>query len=80
VSRYHLHFRDGSELFPDLHGHEHTSVGAAVDEALAVMQEFQSAHPGRQDWSRCAFEVSDSSGRILAVVPFEAGLVQLLSA
>jgi hypothetical protein len=80
VSRYHLHYRDGSEFFPDEHGHEHPSVGSAVDEALAVIPEFKSDRPSRQDWSRCAFEVTDAGGRILAVVPFGSGKLHQLSA
>jgi hypothetical protein len=80
VSRYHLHFRDGSELFPDEHGHDHPSVGAAVDEAIAVIPEFQTDRPDRQDWSPCAFEVSDSDGRILAIVPLDGGRPRYLSA
>ena len=80
MNRYHLHYRDGSELFPDEHGHEHSSVGAAVDEALAVIPEFQSDRPSRQDWSHCAFEVADTGGKILAVVPFDSGKLRHLSA
>lgn len=80
MSRYHLHFRDGSELFPDEHGHDHRTVGAAVDEALAVIQEFQSDQPSRQDWSGCAFEVTEAGGRILAIIPLDGGRPHYLSA
>jgi hypothetical protein len=69
--RFFFHLACGAYVFPDRDGEELPSLAAARDYAVESARELMSTRlRTRDDWSACAYEVADPTGRRLLVVRF----------
>jgi hypothetical protein len=70
MHRYFMNVRSASgELIPDFEGDELPDPEAARSEALATAADLM-AHSRGLDWTGCSFEVTDTEGRVVVVLPF----------
>jgi hypothetical protein len=71
MPQYFFHLRDHGEVLEDLEGTELEDDQAARTEALLTARELlRIGQLSVRDWLGRSYEVMDSSGRLVAVVPF----------
>lgn len=69
MPKYHFHLRHGAYLFEDERGAVLPDHDAARVSALIAAQDLIAEHPCHDDWTACAFEVTDKAGRQVLRLP-----------